>query len=110
MSLSFSARWVCSEAPCSRASSAASRISSRLTENGEQGATTMRCIAQRCGSCQRSMTRWVSARIAASLSTTRSGGRPPRDWPTLIDPRAAWKRMPISVAASRLSSSRTPFG
>ena len=32
-------------APCSRANSAASRISSRLTENGEHGATTMRCIA-----------------------------------------------------------------
>jgi hypothetical protein len=28
-----------------RASSAASRISSRLTLKGEQGATTMRCIA-----------------------------------------------------------------
>jgi hypothetical protein len=45
MSLSFSARWVCSDTPYSRASNAASRISSRLTENGEHGATTMRRMA-----------------------------------------------------------------
>ncbi len=110
MSFSFSARCVCSETPCARASTAASRISSRLTENGEHGATTTRCIACRAGSCQRSTTRSVSARIASSRSTTRSGGRPPCDSPTLIEPRAAWKRMPISAAASSVSSRRTPFG
>ncbi len=114
MSLSFSARWVCRPTPCEgpklRASSAASRISPRLTLNGEHGATTMRCIAWRAGSCQVSIRRCVSARIAASASTTLSGGSPPALWPTLIAPRAAWKRMPISAAACRLSSSRQPFG
>ena len=45
MSLTFSARWVCSDTRYSRASRAASRISSRLTENGEHGATTTRSIA-----------------------------------------------------------------
>ncbi|EWS52671.1 hypothetical protein X551_04541 [Methylibium sp. T29] len=82
----------------------------RLTENGEHGATTMRRIAKRAGSCQRSISRCVSFRIAGSASTTWSGGRPPWLWPTLIEPRAAWKRMPISVAASMLSSSVTPLG
>ena len=114
MSLSFSARCVCSDTPCAlpkeRASSAASRISSRLTEKGLQGATTMRCIAWRFGSCQRSMRRCVSARIAASSSTTLSGGSPPLDSPTLIAPRAAWKRMPICAAASSVSSRRVPLG
>ena len=51
----------------------------RLTENGLQGATTMRVIAWRAGSCQRSMRRCVSRRMAASSSTTRSGGSPPFD-------------------------------
>ncbi len=110
MSLSFSARWVCSDTPCSRARTAASRISSRLTEKGLHGATTMRVIAWRAGSCQRSMRRCVSFRIAASLSTTLSGGRPPALAPTLMEPRAAWKRMPISIAASMLWSSVTPLG
>ncbi|MNW09479.1 hypothetical protein D3C71_2064860 [compost metagenome] len=44
MSLTFSAKWVCNDTPYWRASTAASRIRSRLTENGEQGATTMRRI------------------------------------------------------------------
>ena len=44
-SFTFSARCVCSDTPYCRASSAESRISSRLTENGEQGATTTRSIA-----------------------------------------------------------------
>jgi len=85
-------------------------MSSRLTEKGEQGATTMRRMAYRAGSCHRSMSRWVSLRMAGSPSTTRSGGRPPWDWPTLMEPRAAWKRMPMLAAPSRLSSSRTPLG
>ena len=113
-SSSFSARWVWSETPCAapklRASRADSRISSRLAVNGEHGARTIRRIENRPGSCQRSISRWLSARIAASFSTSRSGGNPPCASPTLIEPRAAWKRMPIAVAASMLSSSRQPFG
>ena len=40
-SWSFSARCVCSRTPCARASCAESRISSWLTEKGEQGATAI---------------------------------------------------------------------
>ena len=38
------------------------------------------------GSCQRSITRCVSRRMAVSLSTSASGGRPPLDSPTLDSP------------------------
>ena len=75
---------------------AVSRIRSRETENGEQGASAIRTIACGRGSWKASMTRCESARIAASLSTSASGGRPPALSPTLIEPRQAWKRMPIA--------------
>ena len=45
MSCTFSAVCVCMLTLCWRASAALSRISSRLTVNGEQGATTIRSIA-----------------------------------------------------------------
>jgi hypothetical protein len=80
---------VCSDTPRSRASSADSRIRSRETENGEQGASTMRRIEWREASCQRPMRRSLSRNIAASVSTTSSGGRPPALRPTLMLPRAA---------------------
>jgi len=110
MSLSFSARWVCRCTPWRRASAAASRIRPVPTENGEHGATTSRVIANRPGSCQRAIRRSVSARMSSSRSTTSSGGSPPWLAPTLIEPRAAWKRSPAAAAASMLSSSRVPAG
>ncbi len=56
------------------------------------------------------MTRMQSFRIAASSSTSASGGRPPALSPMDIAPRVGWKRSPISRAASIVSSSRAPFG
>ena len=52
-----------------------SRIRSGETENGEHGATTTRVIAKRAASWKVSITRCVSARIAASSSTHESGGK-----------------------------------
>jgi hypothetical protein len=49
-SSAFSARWVWSMTCLSRASSAASRISSRVTEKGEQGAIATRTMAPSRGS------------------------------------------------------------
>ncbi len=69
-----------------------------VTENGEQGATTMRVIAPGEGSWWASITRRVSARIVSASSTTESGGRPPSDSPRLIDPREAWRRSPTPAA------------
>ena len=45
-----SARWVCSRTPLSRASAAACRSRSPVTENGEQGASPMRSIESGPGS------------------------------------------------------------
>ena len=81
-----------------------------LTEKGEQGATATCSMAPWERSCQRSTSRWVSRRMSASFSTTRSGGRPPWLCPTLIEPRVAVKRMPARAAPSMASSSRQPFG
>ena len=100
MSSSFSARWVCSITPLSRASAAASAISPVETEKGEQGASPTRTIAPGEGSWNASTTRTMSARIAGSASTTLSGGSPPALSPTLIAPRVGWKRMP--TVAGRL--------
>ena len=61
-------------------------------------------------SCQVSIRRCVSRKIRSSRSTRASGGKPPCDWPTLMLPRVATKRMPMACAASMLSSSRTPLG
>ena len=72
-----SARCVCIRTPARRASAAESRISSAVTENGEQGATAIRTIASGDGSCQRAMAASVAARIASWSSTTESGGSPP---------------------------------
>ena len=110
MSSSFSARWVCIITPLSRASSAESRISSGLTENGEHGATPTRIIAPGFGSWKASMTRMQSSRIAGSASHSASGGRPPALSPTLIEPRMACSRTPSARAASISSSSRAPLG
>ena len=69
---SVSARCVCSRTPRARASSAVSRISSRVTENGEQGASAIRSIEPGDGS-------W-NASIAASRTRrgSRRGPRRPR--------------------------------
>ncbi len=88
-SWSFSARCVCIGTPYARASAADSRIRSRLTENGEHGATPTRSIECLAGSWNASMTRRVSARIASSRSTSESGGSPPWLAPTLMLPRVA---------------------
>ena len=110
MSSAFSARWVCSLTPLSAASAAASRISSRETENGEQGAIPTRTIAPSDSSWKASITRMQSSIMSASRSTRLSGGSPPALSPTLIAPRVGWNRSPIVAAASIVSSSRTPSG
>ncbi len=69
----------------------------------------MRVMAPGRGSWKRSMTRSESFRMAASSSTASSGGRPPFDRPTDIEPRLAWKRTPISRAASTCTSTELPF-
>ena len=43
------------------------------------------------------------------LIALQSGGRPPFDRPTDMDPRLAWKRTPISRAASTCTSTALPF-
>jgi hypothetical protein len=55
------------------------------------------------------MTRWLSLRMKASSSTQSSGGSPPLDSPSDIDPRLAWKRTPRSRAASIWQSTLLPF-
>ena len=59
-----------------RASAAQSRISSPVTENGEQGATAIRVIESGDGSCQRSIASCDAARIASWSSTTRVRRQP----------------------------------
>jgi len=85
-------------------------MSSRLTEKGEHGATATLSMAKRPRSWWASITLCVSAMIAGSSSTRLSGGSPPWLRPTLMLPRAAWNRIPISAAGSMLSSRRHPFG
>ena len=70
---------VCSRTPRARASSADSRISSCVTENGEQGASAIRTIASGEVSWKRSIASLQAARIASRSSTTSSGGSPPLD-------------------------------
>jgi hypothetical protein len=83
-----------------------SRMKSRDTENGEHGAARDAQHGQRDGSWNASITRRVSRRIVVlALAPARPGGRPPADSPTLIAPRHAWKRRPISRAAAIVSSS-----
>ena len=103
-----SARWVCRRTPRRRASSAASRMSPPVTENGEQGATATRSIEPGDGSCQRSMASSVAARTASRSSTTSSGGRPPCERPRSMEPRQGWKRRPTSRAARIEAPSRSP--
>ena len=55
------------------------------------------------------MTRSQSARIASSSSTHSSGGNPPFDRPSDIEPRETMKRTPISAAAPIWSSTRQPL-
>ncbi len=47
--------------------------------------------------------------MSSSFSTQSSGGRPPRDWPSDIEPRETAKRTPISFAAAIWSSTLQPF-
>ena len=86
-SSTVSARCVCNLTPCLRARSAESRISSGVTEKGEQGATEIRHMEAGPGSWKAAITRSLSARMASWSSTTASGGRPPADWPSDIEPR-----------------------
>ncbi len=103
-----SARWVCSRTPLRRASAAASRIRSPVTENGEQGATATRSIESNAGSCHLSIAASVAASTAARSSTTSSGGNPPSLRPRSIDPRAGWNRSPTDSAAAISAANRSP--
>ena len=103
-----SARWVWSRTPRCRASSAVSAISSRLTLNGEVGASAIRTIAPGAGSWKRSIAAALAARIASRSSTRSSGGSPPSLAPRSIAPRHGWKRRPIARAASISTASRSP--
>lgn len=47
----------------------------------------------------------MSARMAGSCPTRKSGGMPPRLTPRLMAPLTGWKRMPMSRAARMVSSS-----
>ena len=71
-----------------------------LTEKGEHGPSTSRVIAPRDGRGSASIARTQSVRIASSSSTQSSGGSPPLDSPSDMEPRQAWKRTPISRAAA----------
>ena len=103
-SSTVSARCVCSLRPRSRASSADSRISRPVTENGEHGATAMSTIAS---ASRTAASLAVSTRMSSSCSTRESGGRPPSDSPRSIEPRDATIRTPSSPAA-RISASISP--
>ncbi len=81
-----------------------------VTEKGEQGAITICVIAPGPGWWYASTTRTQSSRIAASVSTTESGGSPPSLSPRLIDPREAISRIPTSAAAATSSSRRESLG
>jgi hypothetical protein len=82
-----SARWVCIRTPSPRASSAASRMSLGLTENGEHGATATRTMAPGEGSWNLRIASCVAARAVSGSSTISSGGSPPADRPRSIEPR-----------------------
>ena len=97
-----SARCVWSRTSLRRASSAASTMSSRVTENGEHGATPIRTIEPGDGSWCRSIASCVAIKIASRSSTTWSGGSPPSRWPRSIDPRVGWNRTPTRPAAADL--------
>ena len=88
----------------SRASAAASRIRSSVTENGEHGATPIRSIEPGDGSWCSSRARSVPASAASVVSTTESGGSPPRLCPRSIDPRVGWNRRPTSRAAATVGA------
>ena len=72
-----------------RASAAESFSSAAVTENGEQGASTICVIEPGDASWYVLMTRSLSSRMKASSSTQSSGGRPPFDSPSDIEPRLA---------------------
>ena len=74
---------MCRRTPRRRASSAASVISPRVTENGEQGASAIRTIAPGAGSWKRLIAASLAARIASRSSTTSSGGSPPSELPEI---------------------------
>ena len=81
-----------------RASAAVSRIRSRDTENGEQGAAADAAASRAArGSWNASMTRARVGedRVLVARPASRAAGRRSLS-PTLIAPRQAWKRMPIS--------------
>ena len=81
---------------------------SAVTENGEQGASAIRTIASKDGSCQSSTAAALAARMSSIDSTTESGGSPPLLCPRSIDPRAGWNRSPTSAAAPISAASRSP--
>ena len=101
-SSTVSAKWVCSCRPSLRASEADSSISRVVTENGEQGATT---ICTRSPSWSEAICS-VSARNVVYSSASASGGRPPSDSPRSIEPREAAIRRPTRGA--RTSASTRP--
>ena len=72
-----SARWVCSRTPLSRASTAASRSRSPVTEKGEHGATPMRSIESGPGSWCVSTAAAVAARMSSSSPRHGPAGGPP---------------------------------
>ena len=111
MSSSFSARWVWSITPLSRASAAASRIRPVETENGEHGARPTRTIASGARVVEgvddadhvvedgalvldEAVGRQAAGALADAHRARASGG-------------SGCRR---SAAASIVSSSRTPFG
>ncbi|SLH96232.1 Uncharacterised protein [Mycobacteroides abscessus subsp. abscessus] len=97
---------MCRRTPADLASAADSRSRSGVTENGEQGASAIRTMASKPGSCQRSIASAPAVRMWSSRSTTESGGRPPSLAPRSQPVRASAASAP--VAATRTASSSMP--
>ncbi len=84
------------------------RISSGLTENGEQGASAMRTMAPWEGSWWAATSAAEALRISSGSWTIESGGSPPSFTDSDIDPRAGWNRMPSARAAAISAEIRSP--
>jgi hypothetical protein len=102
---------------CARCTPFAARECGALAHEGIAKPRTANTARRRCASSRSangvvvlSIARCVSLRIAGSSSTHESGGKPPCERPTDIEPRDAWKRRPISRATSTSSSTLQPFG
>ena len=87
-------------------------ISEVVTLNGEHGASAICTIAPGDGSCQRAISRSLSARMVSSSCTTLSGGSPPSRCDRFMLPRVSTTRMPSRWAASASMSiaSSSPAG